>query len=65
MILVGAGEWDGLLDWLRDPVLAGRRIDRGDLAGLRLVADPDEVVKIVTAAHQNQRAQAQHQRRHR
>ncbi len=62
VILLGEGEWDGLLEWLRDRVLAGRRIDPEDLAGLQRVADPEDVVRIVTAARERQRAQARHQR---
>jgi uncharacterized protein (TIGR00730 family) len=62
VILLGEGEWDGLLEWLRDRALADRRIDPGDLAGLQRVADPEDVVRIVTAARERQRAQARHQR---
>jgi uncharacterized protein (TIGR00730 family) len=58
VIMVGAGEWDGLIDWLRERALADRRIDAGDLAGLHLVDDPVEVVRLVTAAHERQRTQA-------
>ncbi|HET6864422.1 MAG TPA: TIGR00730 family Rossman fold protein [Solirubrobacteraceae bacterium] len=65
VILVGEGEWDGLLDWLRDRALAEGRIDARDLSGLRRVADPAEVVRVVTAGHERQRAQAEHQPRRR
>ena len=65
VILVGEGEWDGLLDWLRDRALADGRIDARDLSGLRRVADPAEVVRVVTAGYERQRAQAEHQPRRR
>jgi uncharacterized protein (TIGR00730 family) len=55
VIRVGKGEWDGLVDWLRERALADRRIDAGDLAGLHLVDDPAEVVRLVTAARERQR----------
>jgi uncharacterized protein (TIGR00730 family) len=55
VIMVGKGEWDGLVDWLRERALADRRIDAGDLAGLHLVDDPAEVVRLVTAARERQR----------
>ena len=55
VIPVGEGEWDELSDWLRERVLADRRIDSDDLAGLYVVGHP---VKIVSAAHQGQLAQA-------
>ena len=60
MIPVGEGEWDELSDWLRERVLADRRIDSDDLAGLHVVGHP---VKIVSAAHQGQLAQAHEQTR--
>lgn len=58
VILVGEHEWDGLLNWLREQVLADRRIDNDDLAGLHVVHDPAEVVRIVSADRERQRAQA-------
>jgi uncharacterized protein (TIGR00730 family) len=55
VIMLGEGEWDGLIEWLRARALADRRIDAEDLAGLHLVDDPAEVVKLVEAAHELQR----------
>ena len=49
VILVGQGEWEGLLDWLRTTALADRRINEQDLTGLRTAATPAEVVQIVSA----------------
>lgn len=63
VILVGEGEWDGLLDWLHERALADRRIELGDLTGLQAVSTPAEVVRIVTAGREGQRAQADRQRR--
>lgn len=63
VILVGEGEWDGLLEWLRQRALAAGRIDAADLADLDVVTHPAEVARIVTAAREGQRAQARHQRR--
>jgi hypothetical protein len=63
VILLGDGEWDGLLDWLRARALVERRIGAEDLAMLRVVRDPAEVCEIVDAAHRRQREQAHHQRR--
>jgi uncharacterized protein (TIGR00730 family) len=59
VILVGEGEWEGLLDWLRERALADQRIDSEDLAGLYVVRDPTEVVRIISAARRSQRAEAQ------
>lgn len=63
VILVGEGEWDGLLDWLRTRALAKRRIDRRDLDGLHVVSDPGEVVRLVTDARRAQREQVDGQHR--
>ena len=63
VILVGHGEWDGLLGWLRERALSDRRIEAADLDGLHLVADPEQVVRIVSAGRVGQRAQARQQQR--
>jgi uncharacterized protein (TIGR00730 family) len=59
VILLGQEEWDGLLDWLRARALADHRIDRAELSGLRVAANPEEVVKIVATAYEHQRTRAQ------
>jgi uncharacterized protein (TIGR00730 family) len=56
VILVGAGEWDGLLAWLRSRALPDHRIDERDLAGIHAVSDPAEIVRIVAAGRERQRA---------
>jgi uncharacterized protein (TIGR00730 family) len=56
VVLVGAGEWDGLLDWLRARALADRRIDAADLAELQVVSEPTEIARIVSAARERQQA---------
>ncbi len=60
VILLGAGEWDGLLEWLHARALAERRIAAEDLAVLHRVSDPSEVCAIVDAACRRQR---EHERR--
>jgi uncharacterized protein (TIGR00730 family) len=55
VILLGDGEWDGLLAWLRARALADGRIDAGDLARLHLTASADEVCEIVDAARHRQK----------
>jgi hypothetical protein len=64
-ILVGEGEWEGMLDWLRARALADHRIAAADLDGLHVVSDPDQVVAIVRRARARQREQSDHQRRRR
>jgi len=49
VVLLGRGEWDGLLAWLRDTALADGRLDRTDLDAVALARDPAEVVAVVEA----------------
>ena len=55
VILLGDGEWDGLLAWLRARALAERRIDAEDLAVVHLTSRPEEVCALVDRAHARQR----------
>jgi uncharacterized protein (TIGR00730 family) len=52
VVLVGADYWGGLVDWLRDRMLAAGNISPQDLTLLRLTDSVDEVVAIcASAAH--------------
>ena len=64
VILLGDGEWDGLLEWLRARALAEKRIDAEDLAVLHLVKQPSEVCEIVDAARGRLREHGSQQKRH-
>jgi predicted Rossmann-fold nucleotide-binding protein len=64
-ILLGEGEWDGLLDWLRARALADGRIGAADLEGLQVVAEPQEVCEIVQDAYARQREHVRRQPRRR
>jgi uncharacterized protein (TIGR00730 family) len=63
VILLGDGEWDGLLQWLRERALADGRIDAEDLAVMRQVSEPSQVCAIVDAARARQRAYSRGVRR--
>jgi uncharacterized protein (TIGR00730 family) len=63
VILLGDGEWDGLIDWLRERALADGRIDAADLDALQLIAEPADVCAIVDVAHERQRAYGRHRPR--
>ena len=52
IVLVGAEYWSGLLDWLKMTMLADGKIGAAELALLHVADDPDEIVKIVTDAHE-------------
>jgi uncharacterized protein (TIGR00730 family) len=57
VVLVGRDYWSGLVDWLRDRMLAEGKISPFDLELLDVTDDPGEVVRIVSAAtHRQARA---------
>jgi uncharacterized protein (TIGR00730 family) len=62
-ILVGDGEWGGLIAWLREKALADRRLNDADIDDLHIVEDPDRVAEIIGHAHAEQRAHARRTRR--
>jgi len=64
VILLGAGEWDGLLQWLRDRALANGRVSTDDLELLLRADGPDEVLAHVEEGRRRQRALARMPRRH-
>jgi hypothetical protein len=52
IVLVGTEYWSGLLDWMKTTMLAEGKIGAAELALLHVADDPDEIVKIVTEAHE-------------
>jgi uncharacterized protein (TIGR00730 family) len=63
VILVGEGEWDGLLAWLHDRALADHRIEPSELALISATSEPERVVEIITSAHRRRRT-GRRKRRH-
>jgi uncharacterized protein (TIGR00730 family) len=53
IVLVGSSYWSGLLSWLREVVCGEEKIWTADLDLLSVADDPDEVVRIILAAHRN------------
>ena len=51
IVLVGRSYWSGLLSWLEDTMLARANIGPAELGLLKLVDEPEEVVKIILEAH--------------
>jgi len=47
VILVGSQYWEGLLNWIKEPVLKEGKISPGDLDILQLIDDPEEIVKTI------------------
>jgi uncharacterized protein (TIGR00730 family) len=62
VVLLSAGEWDGLLDWLKARPLADGRISAADLGSLRRADHPGDVLTFVNEGHRRQREQARMQR---
>ncbi len=49
IVLFGSRYWGGLVDWLRDPVLAEGKISPHDAEMLEVTDDPDRVLEVVRA----------------
>lgn len=47
LILVGSDYWTGLIDWIKDRLLAEKRISPEDLEILQIMDEPDKIVKAV------------------
>lgn len=56
IVLVGVDYWRGLVDWLRDSVLAHGAVSPGDLDLIQLTDDPDEAVQMVVDGVRDLRA---------
>jgi uncharacterized protein (TIGR00730 family) len=52
LVLLGVAYWQGLIDWLRDTVLAEGKISQADLDMLTLTDDVDEAVALMVEARQ-------------
>ena len=51
VVLFGKAYWSGLVDWIRDTVLASGNISSADLELLQVVDDPDAAAHAVLAGH--------------
>ncbi len=58
IVLVGTSYWSGLVDWIRDTVLADGKISARDLDMFRLTDDIDEAIEVMVSA-QDQRGSNQ------
>jgi uncharacterized protein (TIGR00730 family) len=52
IVLLGTGYWSGLLDWIRDTVLADGKISEADLDMFRVTDDVDEAVEVMVRARE-------------
>ncbi len=53
IVLVDSGYWSGLLSWLRETVVGQGKVAPADLDLLSIADEPEEVVRIIRAAHSN------------
>jgi uncharacterized protein (TIGR00730 family) len=59
IVLMDSAFWSGLVDWLRDPVLAEGNISESDVSALHLCDEPGEVLRILEdVKHRRPRAAA-------
>lgn len=52
IVLIGSDYWRGMLDWIRDSLLAHAAIGPEDLERLQLTDDPAEAVRIMAEARE-------------
>jgi hypothetical protein len=50
VILMGTAYWAGLLDWIRQTLLADGKVSEGDLELFRVTDDVEEAVQIIVGA---------------
>ena len=53
VILFGTDYWSGLVDWLRQRVLAANNITQDDVDSIHIVDEPEKVRDIVVAYHEH------------
>ena len=47
VILVGNEYWSGLLDWVKEKMLADDRVDNNDMAIINVMDEPEEIVSYI------------------
>lgn len=47
IVMIGTDYWSGLVDWIKDRILAAGNINKSDLEIFHLVDEPEEAVKII------------------
>jgi predicted Rossmann-fold nucleotide-binding protein len=51
VVLFGSSYWSGLINWMRDRVLAENNITQEDVDSIHIVDDPERVTEIVCEWH--------------
>ncbi len=47
IVLVGSSYWSGLVDWIREQMLAAQTIEEEDLHIFQVLDDPDEIIRYI------------------
>jgi uncharacterized protein (TIGR00730 family) len=47
IVLVGSSYWSGLVDWIREQMLAAQTIEEDDLHIFQVLDDPDEIIRYI------------------
>jgi hypothetical protein len=47
VILVGSEYWSGLLNWMKEKMLALHRVNDEDMAIINVIDQPDEIVSYI------------------
>jgi uncharacterized protein (TIGR00730 family) len=55
VVMYGSKFWGGLIDWIKDTLLADERISPEDLDLFRVVDDAEEVVQVIKKFYENRR----------
>ena len=55
VVLFDHAYWSGLIDWLKEKVLAARNIDPADIELFRIVDTPQEVIKKIREFYQKKK----------
>src|SRR6266481_3578790 len=51
VVLYGSSYWQGMIDWIKGPVLGEGKISAEDLRRLHLTDSPAEIVEIISRSH--------------
>jgi len=62
VVLYGSGYWQGMLDWLRGPMLSEGKIVEDDFRRLHVTDSPEEIVQIVKTYDPSHKEPATHLR---
>jgi uncharacterized protein (TIGR00730 family) len=65
VVILGSDYWKGLIDWLRDRMLAEGKISPGDMELFTITDDVEEAVRVILERHAQRQSEAASQRGYR